>query len=68
MLNVLVVEQQQKQLQYLELLKQHETRQQKQETKQEIVDLTVSKNKDENLELKARVVEDETLSIDDTET
>ena len=67
MLNVLVVEQQQKQLQYLELLKLQESRQQKQETKQEIVDLTVSKNKEDNLEQKT-VLEDETLTIDDTET
>ena len=65
MLNVLVVEQQQKQVQYLELLKQHEaeaakaaakasTSQQKEpkeslpQQQQEIVDLTVSKNKEEN--------------------
>ena len=66
MLNVLVVEQQQKQVQYLELLKQHEaswkasTTQQKEEAvakesslslpqqQREIVDLTVSKNKEEN--------------------
>ena len=66
MLNVLVVEQQQKQVQYLEMLKQHEaeaaakaaakasTSQQKEpkeslpQQQQEIVDLTVSKNKEEN--------------------